>query len=737
MSDGFVVQCPECLAKMRLKSEASLGRKTKCPKCQSIFTPELPREAESAASVRPAKSSKPSASRPSRKAKPASGSRKATSASSPRSSAPRRRKPARRPPEDDYDDYDDGFDDDFGDDYDDFDAPEPRSRRSGSSKSKSKKKKKKKSSSGGWQKPAMIGGLSVLGLIAIVGIGFAVKSALGFGGNEIDLTYLQPDVEVVMKANVAEIWDSAILSDLVQNEQTDQILEQMKTFTGDVTPKDIESVTIGMTGLQDSASPFNAGPGGGNDQVVVAVVRFNREPSDTIIDQDDALSPFEKAEHNGTEYLKPRSIGQPCLYRPTSTTWVFAEEDDIKGVIDRGDKEERRKDMDFVDGSHDLLFVLVPKQVQSKGSVTASSIDQRLQQSFDANVKSAYFGFSFGSGVDMEMTTVCYGSDKAESMKAELDKTLSEMKSDLAEAKANAPAQFAELMSIADQIVNDISVSQSGTEVNIAGTIPGSIKDEIKKQMDQAPGGGMAGMMMQSMLSQAMQDLPKMGAPPSGPGGGFPNQPTRNPQIQPGGNPLTNARSAAQDQTMLNNLRALGLAMHNHHDATKKFPAVASKGNTGQQLLSWRVHILPYLGQKQLYDRFHLDEPWDSPHNKTLIPFMPREFRGSSSQGKTTIVAPQGQGTIFENGKAFAFREITDGSSNTIMLVEVSEMNAITWTQPDTFRYNSSNAALGLNTNRGGRVAAVFADGSAQLVNADPKNLRAMFTRNGSEVIQR
>lgn len=50
----------------------------------------------------------------------------------------------------------------------------------------------------------------------------------------------------------------------------------------------------------------------------------------------------------------------------------------------------------------------------------------------------------------------------------------------------------------------------------------------------------------------------------------------------------------------------------------------------GKPLLSWRVHILPLIGEQKLYDRIHLDEPWNSEHNRTLWSEMPEEFRSET-----------------------------------------------------------------------------------------------------------
>jgi hypothetical protein len=98
-------------------------------------------------------------------------------------------------------------------------------------------------------------------------------------------------------------------------------------------------------------------------------------------------------------------------------------------------------------------------------------------------------------------------------------------------------------------------------------------------------------------------------------------------------------------------LRQIALALHNYHDAVGTFPPPASSSRDGKPLLSWRVLILPYLEQDALYREFHLDEPWDSPHNKRLIDRMPAIYAPvikKAPRGTTWLQFLVGPGAIFE-----------------------------------------------------------------------------------------
>jgi hypothetical protein len=70
----------------------------------------------------------------------------------------------------------------------------------------------------------------------------------------------------------------------------------------------------------------------------------------------------------------------------------------------------------------------------------------------------------------------------------------------------------------------------------------------------------------------------------------------------------------------------VALALHNYHDKHGRLPPAVVYGEDGKPLHSWRVLLLPFIAQGELYREFKLDEPWDSPHNLALLPRMPATF---------------------------------------------------------------------------------------------------------------
>ena len=202
------------------------------------------------------------------------------------------------------------------------------------------------------------------------------------------------------------------------------------------------------------------------------------------------------------------------------------------------------------------------------------------------------------------------------------------------------------------------------------------------------------------------------------------------------------AREAARRAQSSNNLKQIALAMLNYHDIHKEFPPRANFGDDGKPLLSWRVHILPFIEQQRLYKQFHLDEPWDSEHNKQLIDQMPPIYRNPSSSpsaNMATYLVPAGKGSIFEGQEGTSFAKIADGTSNTLLVLEVNEDAAVVWTKPDDLEYDADDPLAGLGKAHPGGFNAALADGSVRFISItiDPQLfLRLLTMADGQPVGQ-
>lgn len=194
---------------------------------------------------------------------------------------------------------------------------------------------------------------------------------------------------------------------------------------------------------------------------------------------------------------------------------------------------------------------------------------------------------------------------------------------------------------------------------------------------------------------------------------------------------VQSAREAARRSQSICHLKQLGLALHNYHDVYTHFPARASFDSQGKPLLSWRVHLLPFLEERALYKEFHLDEPWDSPHNRKLIPRMPRVYQNPSAPAKPGMahyVALVGKGTLFEGDKGRSMAKVTDGLSNTVMLVEVNPDRAVIWTKPDDLAFDPDKPLAGLGKAHPGGFLVLLGDGSVRFISerVDPEVFRRL-----------
>lgn len=199
------------------------------------------------------------------------------------------------------------------------------------------------------------------------------------------------------------------------------------------------------------------------------------------------------------------------------------------------------------------------------------------------------------------------------------------------------------------------------------------------------------------------------------------------------------ARESARRMQSSNNLKQIGLAFHNFESAYSALPAAGGVDDNGKPLLSWRVAILPFIEQQALYEKFKMDEPWDSEHNIQLLEQMPDVYRHpnrNTQPGYTVYQAVVSDKSLLRLSEPSTFRDITDGTSNTILAVETNEAIAVPWTAPQDFSVDEQNPGKNLFTN--GITQVVFGDGSVHTIAevvAD-EILNALFTRAGGEVVQ-
>ena len=211
-------------------------------------------------------------------------------------------------------------------------------------------------------------------------------------------------------------------------------------------------------------------------------------------------------------------------------------------------------------------------------------------------------------------------------------------------------------------------------------------------------------------------------------------------------------------------LKSIAKAFYDYNDHFGHFPPAASTDASGKPLLSWRVHILPFVDAYDLYEQFHLDEPWNSDHNQKLVDQMPAIYQmtDAGAKGRTSLMVFTGDHAVFGGAKAATrkgpltpfrkpavsdngqfdngqldeqagdspivrspvrgptFTDLTDGTSNTILAVYAATEKSVPWTKPEDLPFQPENpvAALGQIPDDG--FVALFWDSRVERL---PKNI--------------
>lgn len=193
-----------------------------------------------------------------------------------------------------------------------------------------------------------------------------------------------------------------------------------------------------------------------------------------------------------------------------------------------------------------------------------------------------------------------------------------------------------------------------------------------------------------------------------------------------------------------NNLKQIGLALYNYHDQYGSFPPAYIADENGRPVHSWRVLILPFLEQQPLYDQYRFDEPWDGPNNRRLHGLAMPVYHcpGGPPSRATNYLAVIGPRTVWQGQKTTRLSDIADGSSNTLLVVEVAK-SGIHWMEPRDLHV--LQMARGINPKAGQGISSIhpgcanvsFADGSVRFLPDDfpPDLLDSLLSIDGGEKI--
>lgn len=209
--------------------------------------------------------------------------------------------------------------------------------------------------------------------------------------------------------------------------------------------------------------------------------------------------------------------------------------------------------------------------------------------------------------------------------------------------------------------------------------------------------------------------------------------------------------AAARDASIYANLRAIALATHHHHDAKRSLPPAAPRYTDAEAgKTSWRVYVLPFLDEEELFGEYRLEEAWDSEHNRRFLARIPAVFadpeHDDGDEGKTRIAFITGPETAWEKapdraavGLGPTFAKITDGTSNTILAIRLPAEKAVPWTKPAEFVLNPDDPLDGLRPIPPEGLWCVMMDGAVYRIPADikPSDFKTFCTHREGTFVDR
>lgn len=740
----IIVQCPACEKKMKIK-EPTPGKKIRCPGCQEPF---VPKSTGGGGGRKPAKKKRPA-------------------------------------PADDYDDF---GDDDYGDDYEEKPRRKPAAAAATGGKRRRSSARRKPPAGAGKSRAPLIIGISVL---AIAAIGGAVWAFMGdddsggdaiadtdpgggdsgagdngeggnagansgggehSGGSEhggggehagggrtpnalaantggggsgqatpytqtgpVDLSYIPASAEAVVKIDIARLAEGP-LGQLLEMEQVSGQLQMAQQLLG-ITVKDIDSVTVGVGGISDAISSGRP-PEPENFPATVIIRTSAPLDQSKLTGMIPGGQPVSEGGASYTRVPSPDGRGPAAaVWFVDSNTIVAGMEPVIKTVAPIP-PQPSLIDTEMFDGTSPIQVVFSPKTPdgvfrhpnvaippQAQGQVPPAAM--KMITTLLANADGAGIGFDLTNDIGFSMSVRCKDSAGATQLQQDMQAANDESKAQAANGPQNP--MMMPFMGIQKAMEESQKLEVNGTMVRMSSSAPGG-GQQVAALMPMVVG------MLQLQMQQGMA---------GGPGGMSPGM------MGPGmGGPAERAAPSTQDK-----MKNIALGIHNFHDVYRRMPNSVPQG-INHDGLSWRVHLLPFLGHEELYEQFDVEQPWDSPKNMALLDEMPEIYSSdvTTESGQTVFQVPSSPGTLFEAGRGRSMSDVIDGTSMTVLLVASDAESAVPWTKPTDFQVNMASPSDGLGLLDGGFLITLL-DGSTIVLDpsADAIKMRGLFTYRGGE----
>lgn len=212
----------------------------------------------------------------------------------------------------------------------------------------------------------------------------------------------------------------------------------------------------------------------------------------------------------------------------------------------------------------------------------------------------------------------------------------------------------------------------------------------------------------------------------------------------------TSAADAAEDSSVVEastrmaasrqNLKTIAAAFHRYHDEHGHFPPPVLRGPDGKTPYSWRVAILPAMGEQELYDEYDRNQRWNSSDNLKVLDKIPEVFRHPADDADSTnagyfVFSGEHTAVGEPDGDGIAMRDIWDGTSNTLLAVEAQR--DIAWTRPKDIAFVEYDTPTSIGGWFDDGFFAATSDGWVSYFRSPPdeRSLRAVITRDKNEIV--
>jgi Protein of unknown function (DUF1559) len=514
------------------------------------------------------------------------------------------------------------------------------------------------------------------GILVLVGAGIGAWLLLGGGGSSADMSLVPANGQGFVTVRVADLWKTSLVQDALKKmpkAESDKLAEAEKEFG--LSASELDRITAVFQDVESEK---------------VWVIFYATKAVDRAkITKKLEVDSTEKT-HQGKSYQVSKVSGkQGAIHFINDKTFVVAPEAGMKACLDQAAKPVTEGNLaSAIKGAntkhHFAAGFALPANLMQKAKQGIGGNPQLASLGSILDLKSGTLSLNLsGQEVQMEVGMAFPDEKKASTAKKALDDVKKMAEGLLPMLKMGGDPAQVKVADQAEKALKSLTISQSGSDVRIAmkGEIPSNAVNDLP-----------------------IQDLFRL----AGPGKGVDN---------------------IQGQ---NNLKQLALAFHNQASSLGGkcfFTPDIGKDQTGKPLLSWRVAILPYIEQDNLYRQFRLNEPWNSPNNIRLLNMMPKTFevpgRPAAAPGETFYQVFTGPQTLFEKTWSPNLPgSFTRGLTNTVMIVEGA--SSVPWTKPDDIVLGPNPMAQ-LGFSRDGKSTMALADGSVRTIT---RAMRSQTLRN-------